>query len=392
MFAAIQRHLSLALMLTMLLVSGLSGVAEARTREPKVDPIPLAGMLLRDGNYDKAKAELDKIELDDLEDPELQKYYTFRGIIALQTEAYKEAITAFEKATSIGEPDLIIYVYLSQCHFASENWQAAIDAFHKSGEVGRGVGNAYFIVARAHTQLGQLEQAWDMLEAGVKRFPANVDFAQEQILFLFERGLFAQAIERGLKAVENPEASLDLFLTIGEAFRRRSLYEELAIFMEGTVLRYPDSEKAWLLLGHAYAKQSDFLIAGDILQRSAELNPQHAHSSADFFRRAGSIDRAIYMNSQVDNQERKLKQRLMILLDTEQFEFIAGMERRLKRNGLLDDGMIAYALAYALYQVGHFGNALDALDLITDSGVYQKALQLREAITLCVDEPTECAQ
>ena len=43
----------------------------------------------------------------------------------------------------------------------------------------------------------------------------------------------------------------------------------------------------------------------------------------------------------------------MILLDTEQFEFIAGMERRLKRNGLLDDGMIAYALAYALYQVGH---------------------------------------
>ena len=55
------------------------------------------------------------------------------------------------------------------------------------------------------------------------------------------------------------------------------------------------------------------------------------------------------MNSQVDNQEKKLKQRLMILLDTEQFEFIAGMERRLKRNGLLDDGMIAYALAYALY-------------------------------------------
>ena len=98
------------------------------------------------------------------------------------------------------------------------------------------------------------------------------------------------------------------------------------------------------------------------------------------------------MNSQVDNQEKKLKQRLMILLDTEQFEFIAGMERRLKRNGLLDDGMIAYALAYALYQVGHFGNALDALDLITDSGVYQKALQLREAISLCVDAPTECAQ
>ena len=169
MSAAIQRHLSLALMLTMLLVSGLGEIAEARTREPKVDPIPLAGMLLRDGNYDKAKAELDEIELDDLEDAELQKYYTFRGIIALQTEAYKEAITAFEKATSIGEPDLIIYVYLSQCHFASENWQAAIDAFHKSGEVGRGVGNAYFIVARAHTQLGQLEQAWDMLEAGVKR-------------------------------------------------------------------------------------------------------------------------------------------------------------------------------------------------------------------------------
>ena len=88
MFAAIQRHLSFTLMLTMLLVFGLSEVAEARTREPKVDPIPLAGMLLRDGNYDKAKAELDKIELDDLEDAELQKYYTFRGIIALQIEAF----------------------------------------------------------------------------------------------------------------------------------------------------------------------------------------------------------------------------------------------------------------------------------------------------------------
>ena len=146
-----------------------------------------------------------------------------------------------------------------------------------------------------------------MLEAGVKRFPANVDFSQEQILFLFERGLFAQAIERGLKAVENPEASLDLFLTIGEAFRRRGLYEELAIFMEGTVLRYPDSEKAWLLLGHAYAKQSDFLIAGDILQRSAELNPQHAHSSADFFRRAG-FNRPSHLHEQPSGQSREKAQ------------------------------------------------------------------------------------
>ena len=93
------------------------------------------------------------------------------------------------------------------------------------------------------------------------------------------------------------------------------------------------------------------------------------------------------MNSQVDNQEKKLKQRLMILLDTEQFEFIAGMERRLKRNGLLDDGMIAYALAYALYQVGHFGNALDALDLITDSGVYQKALQLEKLFLYVLTRP-----
>ena len=88
-----------------------------------------------------------------------------------------------------------------------------------------------------------------MLEAGVKRFPANVDFSQEQILFLFERGLFAQAIERGLKAVENPEASLDLFLTIGEAFRRRDLYEELAIFMEGTVLRYLTQKRPGCFLG-----------------------------------------------------------------------------------------------------------------------------------------------
>ena len=42
--------------------------------------------------------------------------------------------------------------------------------------------------------------------------------------------------------------------------------------MEGTVLRYPDQKRPGCF-GHAYAKQSDFLIAGDILQRIAELNP-----------------------------------------------------------------------------------------------------------------------
>ena len=118
--------------------------------------------------------------------------------------------------------------------------------------------------------------------------------------------------------------------------------------------------------------------------------PKYALYTAELYRQAGQVGRALWVNSPVADQESKVKQRLTLLIEEERYEESAALLDRAQRLGLVKDESIAYALAYSFYRVYDFSNAHALLSHLSSDQMYEKGVQLRRAIDQCLADAWSC--
>jgi hypothetical protein len=112
--------------------------------------------------------------------------------------------------------------------------------------------------------------------------------------------------------------------------------------------------------------------------------------AAELYRRSGQTFRALNLNGQLTDQEEKLRQRLALFLELENYEQAASMETPLRRVGLLDEEDLRYAIAYALFKTGDFGAAEEHLGRLERADLFRKAAELRRAIQDCREDSWRC--
>jgi hypothetical protein len=66
------------------------------------------------------------------------------------------------------------------------------------------------------------------------------------------------------------------------------------------------------------------------------------------------------------------------------------MDRDLRRNGLLQDESIRYALAYAHFRTGSFERVDKLLSGISDPDLFRKATELRRSMEECGEQQWQC--
>jgi hypothetical protein len=120
------------------------------------------------------------------------------------------------------------------------------------------------------------------------------------------------------------------------------------------------------------------------------VHPDLRADAAELYRKAGEPYRALRLNALIEDQPRKLRQRLGILVDLERFEEVSALGPRLSRLGLLGDEALRYALAYAAFRTGQFDAADEALRGIGDPELFGKATALRQAMDACRADPEAC--
>ncbi len=354
------------------------------------DYVSLAGMLVRDGHYERAATELAKVD-PSKEGVDTKLYYTLQGLIALRTGAYKQAVGHFDKAIAHGQTDDIVFVYLAQAYYNLKNWERTILSVRNADEAGEDIPDLYLMKAEAHKKLDQRQQAWETLVAGGEQFSERTEFLRQRVFLLIDMGLYQEAMTLGQTYFEVAEPKVDDYIAIGEALRRAGVHDRAQVILEEARLRYPDNNKVVVHLAHAYLATGHMLTAGELLQIAAEDDAKYILEAAELFRRGGAYQRALYMNSQVVDQKAKFKQRVSILLDQRRFVNISAMEARLSRLGLLEDQNILYTLAYASFKTGDYEDAERLLRRITDSELFKSAVELRRAIQVCAEEPWRCS-
>jgi predicted negative regulator of RcsB-dependent stress response len=83
----------------------------ADSDEEDLERLPLAALLVGDGNYERARQVLAGV---DTEDPDLDRvrYHTLSGLVALNLDELPRAVSEFRAAIDAGQTEPLIWLYL----------------------------------------------------------------------------------------------------------------------------------------------------------------------------------------------------------------------------------------------------------------------------------------
>ncbi|MCH2109452.1 MAG: hypothetical protein MK135_08980 [Polyangiaceae bacterium] len=363
--------------------------AKDKEEESDIDYIGLAARLIADNKIDRAQQMLDQVDLE-AEDVDLIKFYTLRGMVMLKQGASLQAIENFELALKNGQEDPAIHLYLAQAHFSQKHYRKTIEHLKKAGPVAQQTPAAFGILAQAHWELDQKEEAFTALDGGIKKFPEDNSLLRVKIFYLVELELYQEVVRLSSDYLKSADIGEDEYIAIGEALRRGRQLKKARLILGQAKLRFPDSVKLPVQMAHTYVDEERPILAALLFEEASRKDPKYALEAAELYKEAGRPEVALSLNAQVIDQKDKLKQRLSLLLEAERFEMVTGMAPALSRIGLLSDDNVRYAVAYAFYKLGDFSQAEKELRIIKDPGLFRAATQLRKAMANCRDAGWEC--
>lgn len=388
------RRPTIFLLLGACLLASAPAEAKKRRKAKEVDYLDLAAILIRDGNHDRAAATLAQINPETAEEDglDLARFYTLRGLVRLQTSLFEIAAADFKEALKNGQKDEIVPLYLAQALFYSKDYRGALEAFKKSPLRSSGIPSTFAMRADAHWKLEEYTEGWDVLTNGLKRHPDYSELLRRKVFFAIDRGLYTVAAVLGRRYLERKlEVEPRDYLAIGTALYRSGSVREALTFLELARLRYPGDRRVVAELARAYRDQGQYRTAAQLLQGAALSGDQDLLvETGELYRQAGEPYRALATNSRVRNRAARLRQRLAILLDLENFDLVATMEADLARVGLFEDENIRYAVAYSHFRFGDYDRAERLLARLTDPQLFRKAAELRRAMQECKNDRWRC--
>jgi tetratricopeptide (TPR) repeat protein len=360
-----------------------------RAEKAEVDHLRLAAMLIRDGHVDRAAAVLAEVKAGKKK-LDRGRYYLLKGIVAVKRKNHKKAIRALGAALKSGRRDKRIDLLLAQSYFKLKNYHRALHFLKKAQTEAQKVAAGFLLAAQCHWRLGRRVEAWKALDQGLLRHPKDSELLRQKVLLLVEMGLYIQASRLARRFLSRTACTVDDYVAMGEALHRAGQHQRAAMILEEARLRYPHDRRVLMQLARCYLKDAKPLAAAVLLQRASFLAPQLRVEAAELYRRAGRLELAGLLNSQVVDQKAKMRQKLGLLIEGGRYEQAAALLPRLARLGLLLDQQVVYALAYAFFRVGQFNVAESWLKRITQTALFEKSVALRRAISACAEKGWSC--
>lgn len=361
----------------------------ATAADGDVDPLALAALMLRDGHPDRAAAVLADLDPDS-EGLDAARFYTLRGLARLQTQNAAEALADLQQAQKTGQEDPTLHVYIAQAHFKLKRYPETLEAVTQARSAGVAMAGLYELEAEAHWHGGNKAQGWDILTRASAAEKALPRFLRRKVFYAIELGLYRTARELGEAYLRQAPSAVRDSIAIGRALSESGSHTEAEVLLQGSLLRFPGNQDLAVELARAYLKTQRPLTAAAVLEPLAPLNEVFAREAGDLYRTSQRPHDALRLNRFVRDPAARLRQRLAILLDLQSFEQVTAMENDLRRNRVLEDESIRYALAYAWFKTGDYSHAEKHLAPISESALFAKAMELRRIMEQCAGTPWTC--
>jgi hypothetical protein len=366
----------------------------AKKNEETVNHLELASLMLRDGNLDRAQLALSQVDSSD-ENLDLQRFYIVSGLLSIRRNHNDQAITFFKDAKKIGAVDAVINVYLAQAAYSNKDYELVIKSLDDAGISLDKIPSIYHMRAQSYWHLNNPQMAIAVLDQAALIFTDNKSFPRRKIFYYIELGYNKKASELGKAYLEKFQSEsnnveVNDYVAISNALSASGDTISALQFLEIAKLKFPINQDIAKSLAAVYIRNEDYYSAAKIIHDSSYLNPDLIKEAAELYRRAGAEYLALSLNGLISDQNEKLKQRMALMLQLGNFEQAAGMENSLKRIHLDKDENIKYALAYSFFKISNYNKAEVYLSQITDTNLFEKAVELRKIMIDCKTESWRC--
>ena len=411
----------------------VSTLVEAKTEAvPEVDHMSLASMMVYDGKFDKANAELAEAKEYD-KNIDMSKYYTIKGVIAMRQEKHGHAIGYLKQAVEATKAKVYVvpvpvkvkrehlfslasqpkpaakvttpsfdgeklrkeqlqklYSYLSQESYKVKNYHETIKYLDLQGPSGRDQAVEYMLRADCYWKMNDKDSAVAILSSGAKAFPQDQSLLKQKFYYFTELGLYQEAIVSAKAYMKRSVPNAKEYMALAQMLLAGGQRGEAIKVLEETKILFPTDAKVNMLLGHLYLKKGMPFTTANLFEQGSYFEHKYVKEAAELHRRVGLIPHALYLNSQVSDKQEKLKQKIAIYVDRGEYEKVIGLIDALKRYKMLDDDSIRYAVAYAYYMAKDYEEAEVQLKKITDNELFSKATIIRKNIEKCQNNSMEC--
>ncbi|MEA3522511.1 MAG: hypothetical protein U9R50_06020, partial [Campylobacterota bacterium] len=269
--------------------------------------------------------------------------------------------------------------------------QRTIQALNDAGELASSKANLVAFRAEAYWKLKQYESALGTLERGYQRFNSDASFMKQKFFYLVQLSLFQEALEAS-KIYLGSGVSVDsqTYLAFATTLRNSGEVEKAILMLEEGRLKFKSEPKLTVLLAHLYVDQGKLFTAANLFENASYYDRDFTKESSELYRRSKAFVHALYLNSQVLNQEEKLKQRLAIYVEFGEYTRAIAMHPSLERSNLLENEDIRYALAYTYYMNAQYDESEVLLKTLTKPDLFSKGITLRNNMEKCRANRWDC--
>lgn len=382
---------------TLVLILSSANVVLANEDVQSGNTLSLVALLIKDGHFERAKNVLAKADNDEKRD-EPGRYELLEGLLYLAESQYQNASQKLEVAKEIFSRDVEknqekieeLRTYLAQAYFAQEKYGRVLSELAQVKRLKEQRPKIYLLEANSLWKLGQTQKAIELVSKLTQQFPANSDFNRLYHAYLVELNLYQVALESILKDPLFLQYSASEQISLANIFMSVARYREARLILEAARLSKTHNEYITKELASIYVREKSYFAAATLFDELALIDLKYAEQASELYRLAGYPVRALTFNGMVANRKSKLKQRLALYIEEQDFERATTLENSLTLDGLLEQEEIRYALAYAFYKVRNFQKTQIHLSLIGDEKLFEKATNLRASIEKCQENIWAC--
>jgi len=379
------------IIVTILLTALLSSTLFASDKKDKddVDYVSLATILIKDGYYSRANDALKNVDLNDT-NVDKSQYYTLEGLVNLKLSNYKASNKNFYLALENGQKEKTVYLYIAQNSFKLAEYQEAINALESADELVKQKPQLMALKAECYYRLKDYNNALVILKSLNTMHPTYYDAYKQRFAYYVSLKLYQSALNDANVYLSHAKADAIVSISFINALRHAKETKKAIVLAENAHLQYPKNATITVLLANLYIDKEMIESAATLFDTASLQDEKYIKDSSEMFRRAHDYVQALYKNSQILDTKEKYKQKVAIYLEFGDYERVIATESALKRNGLLKEQNMVYALAFSFYKIGEFVKSEKYLKMITRSDLFTKAVELRKNMNKCKNNHWEC--
>ncbi len=362
----------------------------AFAQEEGINFLELAKMLIKDGQYVRAETTLKKIE--DVDTSDRSVYESLWGVIELQNKNYEKSLSHFDRSVQlgIGSPEEI-YLYQAEAALSLGHIKQGLSYIGniKSKEFKQ---EAYYIIlSELNWRNGDKLKAWKILDEGSLSPLYKNTLLKKKFYYLLEESLY-QAAYGIASDLLSESSSFNDVLAMASQFRQKGEYSLSLQLLQTLHLLRPEKELVALEMAQNYLAKKESFSAALVLEEAARVNPSLSFEASELLRQVGKGYRARYLNMLIVDPEKRLKQKLSLYLEEDDFHSLKFMIPQLKKQNLLENQGIRYAVAYSLFRTGDFEKSVQYLNAIDKEGLFEKSIELKKEINACKESKWACRE